>query len=321
VVLLLFQLLKVFFFNPIIESLQLLQSLTQSAFKENPLSQLPHFTEYSPSNLAAKKFNVHNIQEFIALPEDKKKEFYAKEEFKADQIQDIEDVINFMPTKVACEYTVGIEGEEPDTITCGGIVTFAFTVIRNPTNPAIYNTFVSKKRVIEPDNPSAIKKKASLDALRPKRLVHAPHFSGSGEAREECWWVALGDVRNTTTGGLAGIHKIGTLEGDIPVEGKIKFQAPAQEGNYTYVAYLICDGYIGFDKKTEFRIKVVRDQIAEKEKAAQELRLKAKKEKLNQKNNNNNKNNNKIAEIEDDEDDSDYDSSDSESDDDDKKDN
>jgi len=318
------------FYNPIIEGVQLLQSLTQSAWKEQPLLQLPHFGQYSSGNLNNRKLKVTDIQSFVALPEDAKKEFYTKEEFKPEQIQDIEDVLNFLPTKVACEYTVGVEGEDPDTIVCGAIVTFYFTVTRNPTDPAAYNTFVAKKKIIEPDNPSAIKKKTALDALRPKRIVHAPHFAASGEPREECWWMVIGDLRtSTTTGGLAGIHKIGTLEGDTPVDGKIKFMAPAQEGNYTFVVHLMCDGYIGFDKKAEFKIKVMRDQAAEKEKAALESKLKAKKEKMalerkqksvinnNKMNNKNNSNkNNEIEEIEEDEDDSDSYYSDSDSDDD-----
>lgn len=262
------------FFTPIVESLQLLQFLTQSSWKETPLLQLPHFNEYSVSNAGARKFNVHDVLGFAALPQEKKKEFYDKEEFKTEQIQDIEDVLEFLPTKVALEYTIAVEGEDPDTIVCGAIVTYHFVITRNPTDAALANTVVLKKRPIEPDNPTAIKRKAALDALRPKRIVHAPHFWG--DQREECWWVVIGDLRTSgTTGGLVGIQKVGTLEGDTPAEGKIKFMAPPNEGNYTFVAHLICDGYIGFDKKTEFKIKVVKDVAAEQ----QQLLMKQKQEK------------------------------------------
>lgn len=263
-------------YTPIVESLQLLQYLTQSTWKEAPLLQIPHFNEYSASNAGARKFNVTDVLGFVNLTAEKKKEFYEKEEFKTEQIQDIEDVLSFLPTKVACEYTVAVEGEDPNTIVCGAIVTFAFTVTRTPSDASQNNTFSQVKKDIFIDSPSAIKKKAALDALRPKRVVHAPHFWG--EEREECWWIVIGDSKTIATGGLAGIHKIGTLEGDTPVEGKIKFMAPKTEGNYVYVANLICDGYIGFDKKTEFKIKVVKDEVAEKALAAHQLKLKAKQE-------------------------------------------
>jgi hypothetical protein len=64
------------------------------------------------------------------------------------------------------------------------------------------------------------------------------------------------------------------------VEGKIKFMAPATEGNYTFVAYLVCDGYVGFDKKAEFRLRVVRDEVADRERAAQAERTRLRQAKL-----------------------------------------
>eukprot|EP00026_Physarum_polycephalum_P004147 Phypoly_transcript_04164.p1 GENE.Phypoly_transcript_04164~~Phypoly_transcript_04164.p1 ORF type:complete len:645 (+),score=123.60 Phypoly_transcript_04164:77-2011(+) len=267
------------FFTPIVESLHLLQSLTQSCWKETPLLQLPHFTEYSASNASGRRYQANDVISFASLPADKKKEFYEKEEFKPEQIKDIEDVLAFLPTKVACEYSIAVEGEDPDTIVCGAIVTFFFSITRNPTDPSKANTMVSVKQAIEPDTPSSIKKKNLYDAARPKRIVHAPHFWG--DQREECWWLVIGDLRASgTTGGLAGIHKIGTLEGEKPVEGKIKFMAPATEGNYTFVAYLVCDGYHGFDKKVEFRLRVVRDEVAERERTAQAERMRLRQAKL-----------------------------------------
>ena len=73
-------------------------------WKETPLLQLPHFSEYSASNASARRFQAHDVIAFKSLPQDKKKEFYEKEEFKPEQIKDIEDVLEFLPTKVACEY-------------------------------------------------------------------------------------------------------------------------------------------------------------------------------------------------------------------------
>jgi hypothetical protein len=64
------------------------------------------------------------------------------------------------------------------------------------------------------------------------------------------------------------------------VEGKIKFMAPATEGNYTFVAYLVCDGYHGFDKKVEFRLRIVRDEVAERERTAQAERTRLRQAKL-----------------------------------------
>jgi len=252
------------FFTPVIESIQLLQSLTQACWKESPLRQLPHFTEYMETDAAGRKFNAPDVPSFAKLSQEKRTEFYQKENLTPQQVEDVEAVLSYVPTKVAFDYKFAVEGEDSETIVCGAVVTFFYVVTRDPS--------VSPLPKINTE-PELKKKKILEDDDKKKRIVHAPHFP---ERRDECWWVVIGDLRgvgNTAT--LVGINKVGNV--DDAAEGRIKFLAPSTEGNYTFVAHLLCDGYIGFDKKVEFRIRVVKDELAEKEKLAQLEREKKKK--------------------------------------------
>jgi len=148
---------------------------------------------------------------------------------------------------------------------CGAIVTFAFAISRDGTKPEIKvdNEPFSKKKKDQKDEE---------DRRKRKRIVHAPLFP---EPREEGWWVILGD---SARGVLVGISKVGSIE-DGGADGKIRFVAPNQEGSFGFVGHLMCDGYLGFDQKFEFRIKVVKDEQAEKERLENAERAKLKKEK------------------------------------------
>jgi len=227
------------------------------------LLQLPHFTEYMISDAGARKFQAPDIASFSALPLEKRTEFYQKENFTPGQVKDIEAVLAFMPTKIGFDYTYEVEGEEiADRIVCKAIVTFAFTVTRNgakpkpkPAEAGKTDMYGNKKPVSEDD--------------KQQRIVHAPNFP---DRRDECWWVVIGDTKGT--GQLVGITKVGSIE-DVS-EGKVKFMAPATEGTYSFTGWLMCDGYVGLDRKFEFRIKVVKDVLAEKAIAAQQERAKNK---------------------------------------------
>ena len=106
---------------------------------------------------------------------------------------------------------------------CGAVVTFFFSITRNPTDPAKANTMVSVKKVIEPDTPSGIKKKAAFDAARPKRIIHAPHFWG--DQREECWWIVIGMWANDVEGERGeGEEEIGGEEEEMGISRLINMQ-------------------------------------------------------------------------------------------------
>ncbi len=99
------------------------------------------------------------------------------------------------------------------------------------------------------------KEKKKPEGEEKQRMVHAPYFP---QGREECWWIVLGFPRGAgNVGQLVGIRKIGNI--DQVAEGKLKFAAPPTPGMYGFTAHLICDGYIGMDKKVDFKLKVVKD--------------------------------------------------------------
>ena len=68
--------------------------------------------------------------------------------------------------------------------------------------------------------------------------VHAPYFP---EAREEQWWVVVGQAKANR---LLGIKKVKILQQQTVC---ISFIAP-EIGNHECVLYLLCDSYLGADQ-------------------------------------------------------------------------
>ena len=76
--------------------------------------------------------------------------------------------------------------------------------------------------------------------------VIAPFFP---QAREEGWWIVVGDSKNNS---LISIKRL-TLQQKAKV--KLDFTAPAP-GEYTYTLYFMSDSYMGCDQEYKFNIRV-----------------------------------------------------------------
>eukprot|EP01111_Echinosteliopsis_oligospora_P011296 TRINITY_DN3695_c0_g2_i1.p1 TRINITY_DN3695_c0_g2~~TRINITY_DN3695_c0_g2_i1.p1 ORF type:complete len:650 (+),score=189.96 TRINITY_DN3695_c0_g2_i1:117-2066(+) len=278
---------------PVVESLQLLQSLTQSCWKEQSLLQLPYMTDNIAFD-ANKKLHANDIQSFCLLPQPKRKEFLQANKLSEQQINDIEAVIAHMPTVMGLSYECVVHGEEADKIMTGAIITLNFTITRGGTDVDFkWNKDVTKKPKITEEKTQEVvdsvkeaedllaAQKARLKKIKEqqkdnelkKRYVHAPLFP---EKREECWWVVVQDNK-TNFGKLVGITKVGNV--DSVYEGTLQFKAPEEEGTLGYTLWLVCDGYHGFDKKKDFKLRIQKDEEAERLRREEEQRKKRKQQK------------------------------------------
>ncbi|KAL9991981.1 putative DnaJ domain, Sec63 domain, immunoglobulin E-set, C2 domain superfamily [Helianthus debilis subsp. tardiflorus] len=219
-----------------------------------PFFQLPHFNEAVMKKIARKK--VKSLQEFRDMKTEDRAELLSQiGGFSAAEIQDVESVLNMMPS-ITVEVTIGTEGEEG--IQEGDIVTM--------------QAWVTLKRA---------------NGLT-RALPHAPYFPFH---KEENWWFLLADQNSNNvwlsqkvsfmdeasavTAASKAIEETMEGSGANPKEtskavreavDKVKggsrlvmgkFQAPA-EGNYNLTCYLLCDSWLGCDKKTGVKVKVVK---------------------------------------------------------------
>lgn len=199
---------------------------------------------------------VKTLQEFRDMTiEDRADLLSQTAGFSAAEIQDVESVLDMMPS-VTVEVTCGTEGEEG--IQEGDIVTVQSWVTLQRANGLI------------------------------RALPHAPYYPFH---KEENWWFLLADlnsnnvwfsqkvsfmdeatavtaaskaIEETMEGSGANAMEINNAVREAVEKVKSgsrlvmgKFQAPA-EGNYNLTCYLLCDSWLGCDKKTGVKVKVVK---------------------------------------------------------------
>ncbi|XP_071705860.1 dnaJ protein ERDJ2A-like isoform X2 [Rutidosis leptorrhynchoides] len=219
-----------------------------------PFLQLPHFNEAVMKKIARKKLKT--LEEFRDMTiEDRAELLSQTANLSAAEIQDVESVLEMMPS-VQVEVICGTEGEEG--IQEGDIVTA--------------QSWVTLKRA---------------NGLT-RALPHAPYYPFH---KEENWWFLLADVSNnnvwfsqkvsfmdeatavTTTSKAIEETMEGSGANAMEVSKAVreavekvksgsrfvmgKFQAPG-EGNYNLTCFLLCDSWLGCDKKTGVKVKVVK---------------------------------------------------------------
>uniref|UniRef100_A0A2N9H4V7 J domain-containing protein n=1 Tax=Fagus sylvatica TaxID=28930 RepID=A0A2N9H4V7_FAGSY len=219
-----------------------------------PFLQLPHFSEAVIKKIARKK--VRTFQDLQDMSLQERAELLAQVAgFSPAEVQDVEMVLETMPS-IAIEVTCETEGEEG--IQEGDIVTV--------------HAWVSLKRV-----------NGLIGAL-----PHAPHYPFH---KEENFWFLLADpvsnnvwfsqkvsfmdeaaamtsasksIEETMEGSGANVKETSLAireavekvkSGSRLVMGK--FQAPA-EGNYNLTCYCLCDSWIGCDRKTNLKVKILK---------------------------------------------------------------
>ncbi|KVI07148.1 Immunoglobulin E-set [Cynara cardunculus var. scolymus] len=175
--------------------------------------------------------------------------------FSEAEVQDIELVICMMPS-ITVEVTCGTEGEEG--VQEGGIITVqAWWACNKPTVwsvlfPMCNSTLSTRKKncwfLLADENSNNVwfSQKVSF-------MDEASAVTAASKAIEETMEGSGANAKETSKAVREAVEKV--KSGSRLVMGK--FQAPA-EGNYNLSCFLLCDSWLGCDKKTGVKVKVVK---------------------------------------------------------------
>ncbi|KAF9597256.1 hypothetical protein IFM89_016397 [Coptis chinensis] len=219
-----------------------------------PFLQLPHFSEAIVKKIARKR--VRTFQELRDMTLQERAELLTQTAgFSASDVSDVEVVLEMMPS-ITIEITCETDGEEG--IQEGDIVTMQAWVTLNRRNGLVgalphapYFPFHKEENfwLLLADSVSNdvwMSQKVSF-------LDEATAIAAASKAVQEGKEGSGASVKETSTAVKQAIEKV--KNGSRLVMGK--FQAPA-EGNYNLTSYCLCDSWIGCDKKTNLKLKVLK---------------------------------------------------------------
>lgn len=219
-----------------------------------PFLQLPHFNEAIIKKIARKK--VRTFQELRDMTVQDRAELLSQlAGISASEVQDVESVLDMMPS-ITVEVTCETEGEEG--VQEGDIVTVQAWVIVNRANGLIgalphapYYPFHKEENcwfLLADSNSNNVwfSQKVSF-------MDEAAAITAASKAIEETMEGSGASVKETSKAVREAVEKV--RSGSRLVMGK--FQAPA-EGNYNLTCYVLCDSWIGCDKKTGVKLKVLK---------------------------------------------------------------
>ncbi|KAK2983586.1 hypothetical protein RJ640_023120 [Escallonia rubra] len=219
-----------------------------------PFLQLPHFSEAIIKKIARKK--VRSFQDLWDMTLQDRAELLTQVAgLSASEVQDVEMVLEMMPS-ITVEVTCETEGEEG--IQEGDIVTVQAWVTLKRANGLIgalphapYYPFHKEENywflLADPNlNNAWFSQKVSF-------MDEAAAITVASKANEEAMEGLGANAKDTSNAIREAVEKV--KSGSRLVMGK--FQAPA-EGNYNLSSYLLCDSWIGCDKKTSVKVKVLK---------------------------------------------------------------
>ncbi|KAJ6926227.1 hypothetical protein NC651_010608 [Populus alba x Populus x berolinensis] len=219
-----------------------------------PFLQLPHFTESVVKKIARKK--VRTFEDFHDMTLQERAEVLQQVAgFSSAEVQDVEMVLEMMPSvtvEVRCE-TEGEEGiQEGDIVTLHAWITLKRAnglVCALPHAPS----FPFHK---EENFWFLLADAASNDVWFSQKvnfMDEAAAITGASKTIEDTMEGSGASVRETSAAVREAVEKV--RGGSRLVMGK--FPAPA-EGNYNLTCYCLCDSWIGCDKKTSMKVKVLK---------------------------------------------------------------
>ncbi|GLT31231.1 hypothetical protein SLA2020_059810 [Shorea laevis] len=219
-----------------------------------PFLQLPHFSESVIKKIARKK--VRTFQEFQDMnPQDRAALLTQTAGFSPAEVQDTEMVLEMMPS-LTVEVTCGTEGEEG--IQEGDIVTVQAWVTLKRGNSLIsalphapYFPFHKEENFwfLLADSVSNyvwFSNKVSF-------MDEAAAITAASKAIEELMEGSGASAKDTSAAVREAVEKV--RGGARLVMGK--FPAPA-EGSYNLTCYCLCDSWIGCDRKTNLKVKILK---------------------------------------------------------------
>ncbi|PPE01608.1 hypothetical protein GOBAR_DD01349 [Gossypium barbadense] len=219
-----------------------------------PFLQLPHFSEAIVKKIARKK--VRTFQELRDMTlEDQVELLTQVAGLSSTETKDVEMVLEMMPSltvDITCE-TEGEEGiQEGDIVTMHVWITLkrgSGLVAALPHAP--YYPFFKEENfwllLADPvSNDVWISQKVSF-------MDEAVAITAASKAIQELKEVSGASLKETNAAVREAVERV--KSGSRLVMGK--FQAPG-EGNYNLTAFCLCDSWIGCDKKTNLKIKILK---------------------------------------------------------------
>ncbi|KAK9989808.1 hypothetical protein SO802_030047 [Lithocarpus litseifolius] len=230
------------------------KSIGGSAEGIAPFLQLPHFSEAVIKKIARKK--VRTFQDLQEMSLEERSELLAQVAgFSPAEVQDVEMVLEMMPS-ITVEVTCATEGEEG--IQEGDIVTVHAWVTLKRANGLIgalphapYYPFHKEENywflLADPVSNSVwVSQKVSF-------MDEAAAITAASKSIEETMEGSEATVKEASVAVREAIEKV--KGGSRLVMGKL--QAPA-EGNYNLTSYFLCDSWIGCDRKTNLKVKILK---------------------------------------------------------------
>ncbi|XP_010909367.2 dnaJ protein ERDJ2 [Elaeis guineensis] len=216
--------------------------------------QLPHFNETVVKKIARKK--VRTLQELRDMTVEDRAELLTQAAgLSAAEAHDVELVLEMIPS-ITVEITCETEGEEG--IQEGDIVTmYAWVTLRRGNGligalpHAPYYPFHKEENfwllLADPiSNDVWMSQKVSF-------IDEAAAIAAASKAIQETKESLGAGVKEISTAVKEAVEKV--KNGSRLIMGK--FQAPA-EGNYNLSSYCLCDSWIGCDRKTNVKLKVLK---------------------------------------------------------------
>lgn len=220
-----------------------------------PFLQLPHFNETVMKKIARKK--IKTLQDLRDMSIEDRDEFLSQTaNFSPTEIQDIESVLSMMPS-ITLQVTCGTEGEEGG-IQEGDIVTIqSWVTLTRPnglTRALPHSPFYPFHK--EEHHWFLLADQTSNNVWFSQKLTFMDEAAAITAASKS--------IEETMEGSGASAREIGKAVRDAVEKVKSgsrlvmgKFQAPS-EGSYNLTCFLLCDSWIGCDKKTGVKVKVVK---------------------------------------------------------------
>ncbi|XP_021892145.1 dnaJ protein ERDJ2A-like [Carica papaya] len=219
-----------------------------------PFLQLPHFSEAVVKKIARKK--VRTFQELRDMPlEDRSDLLTQVAGFSTAEVQDTEKVLEMMPS-LTIEVTCETEGEEG--IQEGDIVTIQAWITLKRENGLIgalphtpYFPFHKEENLwfllADPvSNNVWFSQKMNF-------MDETAAITTASKAIQETMEGSGANMKETSEAVRLAIDKV--RGGSRLVMGK--FQAPV-EGNYNLTSYCLCDSWIGCDRKSNLKVKILK---------------------------------------------------------------
>ncbi|CAL9008761.1 unnamed protein product [Prunus brigantina] len=219
-----------------------------------PFLQLPHFSEAVIKKIARKKLRVLQELQDMSL-QDRAELLSQTAGFLSDEVQDVEMVLETMPS-ISIEVKCETEGEEG--IQEGDIVTVHAWVTLKRANGLIgalphapYFPFHKEENfwfllADSVSNNVWFWQKVNF-------MDETAAITAASKAIEETMEGSGANMKETSVAVKEAVEKV--KSGSRLVTGKLP--APV-EGNYNLTCYCLCDSWIGCDRKTNLKIKILK---------------------------------------------------------------